>query len=235
MSILMEKAFLLSKELEECKERMNKDEDYAINKKKFDALKEILDYLISLNFITDAKSKTQLLELIHLENENSYSTSKVLNLVANHFNCSDRTIRSKVAKMDNEVRDILTPEIINLLKEERIDEALSLFRGNVTQDVDFTRIIFFDFMDAFPTPKNNEDLKLIDCISLINYATTFIKDDISKALKDFGLDKAEFLIYILTSNNPKYVNEKKLLYDVFTHKINVNELYNHLISSNEVK
>lgn len=230
MSVLMDKAFLLSKELEDCKKHMDQNEDYDLNKKKSDALKEILDCLLSLDFITDSRSKAQMKEFINLENENSYSTSMTLNLVAKHFSCTDRTIRTKVSKMDTVVEEILTPEIINLLKEDRIDESLSLFRSKVTKDIDFSKIILGEFLGSFPIPKNNGDIKLIDCMPLVYYSMTFIKADIPLALKEFGYDKAAFLIYVLTSNNPQYINEKKLLYDLFSHKININDLYDKLNS-----
>lgn len=233
MSGLMSKVALLEKEMAICTQNMNQNINYELNKKKFAAIQEMVIYLLSLDFISDTKSKNQMLTFIQLENENIYSTSVIIDKIAKHFNYTDRTIRNKVSKMDNAAEEIVTSEIINLLKEENIDDALSLFSFNVTKNVDFSNIFFDEFLSSFPIPENNDDLKLIDCMQIIIFAKTFVKANISLALKNFGLNKAAFFIYVLTGINPQYNTEKKLLLDLFSNRIDINDFYEKLNSSDD--
>lgn len=185
-----------------------------LDQDKLEALKEIILYFESLQYIDDPNSKLKVgiyLELVKKYNKGVYSK-----LTRELFRGKNKSDDDEYKRYVNSVQSLICytsknlekkfGEAIDLIDNGNVEEGLSKFRNSICD-----RKIVKGVLSLLPAAKKNENLKAKDCGTGLIFIGCFIDGILRKEIQCLDIE-LEYLRYVIESpdadpREKKYVND----------------------------
>jgi hypothetical protein len=177
--------------------------DRQLEHKKAEALKQIVDYAIELDWIKHQYSKDRL--------KYFFNSGFEYQITADHFGVSKNSIEASVSYSAKKFEKLIGGKAtLNLIKKGQIEEAITQFNiatGKVNPDDWFIDGVNY----ALPTPKDGIPYKLQNFRKELNFLSLFSKVNFKALVKAQNQENLSHLLYILNSTESKYASERDIL------------------------
>ncbi|AWI06734.1 hypothetical protein [Clostridium drakei] len=181
--------------------------------RKFSLLNEILEYVVSLRWVTRAESKSRMRILI--ETGYNYETT------AKRFNVSVHSVRAMASYTLGNLEKKLGKDTIDILMNGEVEKAELQFRigtGSFVMNEIFVKGVF----RLIPEGRQQGNMNLLECFEELKYLKSLTILEVRKKLSALKTEKLEHIIGIFESSDSRYVYEKAIIYRYLNG--NMNEL-----------
>lgn len=194
--------------------------DINLNIEKYKALDEIIRYVLSFKYVKDFELRERVLEFLNYTEYDDYCTlskmpvrdSVKVKKIAEKHGVTTRAMQILIRSTDKVAENLVGENTIDLIMQGNVKIAMQNFRISTT-DVDVSKLFVKGIQKLLPAPEESENLKLSDCKAELLTLSFYTNESTYKQFNSLDKKKMSFLMYLLTNDDSRYVNEKKLIID----------------------
>lgn len=192
---------------------------------KMKALREIEDYIMSFQWLSNSSLKTIERVRYFITHECSYKKTQekfVMELSAVQV-CIFRSSKLLEEKIGDN-----TLELIDKAKtKEQVDLAMNIFNTNVNF-AKTSKVLVKEVAQLMPKAKYCNGIKPLDCLPEAKLLMLYSSGYIKQVINSLNMDKLSFLLYIIDSDDVSFKKERLLFRDYLQCKIKRDELKQEL-------
>jgi hypothetical protein len=220
------------KEILEAQEKVKRNiangKDINQNKAKLKALEEILDYVLSLRYLADPKLREKVTTFLTSSGKNNEKVNKI----STQYSCTPRAVQILIATTSARAQNLIGKDTLDLIMKGDIEVGIQNFKICSTSKVDASKIFVKGVEKLLPAAAAGEHISVLECLQELFVLGSVSNEKIRREIEVTDKAKVAYLLYLISSTDNEYINEKKAVIDFLDGCIGIEKVIDLLTPHN---